>query len=687
MAALRPRFLQPRSAYPLSLALVGLTTWLLLRLQEWVTQREGGHVHPYTIVFLLPIALLTVMGGRGPGVFTLTLCALSSVYLLMVPRFSWHIHHPSDWAELGFLLSTGTLLVLGMEALRRNLALFRETQEAEARLQAVMDTSPIGIVTCDLSGKLNYANPKAEQIWGHPLIPVGQDGWKRYRLLEPDGTPTPPGRMTLARALAGETADLSREMIVEQPDGGHVWVETTSTLVRDADGRPSGGLVVLSDISERKQAERDVAALLAQAQARAERESLLNAIGQALRGAQEPETIQAQVTAALGPALGADRCYFNFTETAHDTVRVGPDWHRADLPSLTGEFRVADFGLTWDALYPGGATLTVEDGHTRGLPDATVAAFDAVRLRSAISVPLLNDGEFIGSLTVAMADTPRDWTADEVALVETAAAQTRTALEAARVRQREHAIATTLQAALRPSLPERVPGMDLKEFYQPALEEANVGGDFYDVFSLDKGLIALVVGDVSGKGLAAAAQVATVRNMLRFALYQRPTVAEAVTELNQIVSAQELLSGFVTLFVGVYDAASHEFTYASCGHEPGLVRRAGSGAVVEMPPTGPVLGAAVQAVFDQEVVTLGPGDAVVLYTDGISEAGRHRREFWGVEGLIALLRAEPEAGTAADLAAHIKDGAVTHAQGSLHDDVCLLVGVVQANRGCVSDCP
>ena len=97
---------------------------------------------------------------------------------------------------------------------------------------------------------------------------------------------------------------------------------------------------------------------------------------------------------------------------------------------------------------------------------------------------------------------------------------------------------------LRPQLPERVPGLDLKDFYRPALEEANVGGDFFDVFPLDKGLFALAVGDVSGKGLAAAAQVATVRNMLRYALYQRPTVAQAVTELNQIVSTQELLIGF-----------------------------------------------------------------------------------------------------------------------------------------------
>ena len=258
-------------------------------------------------------------------------------------------------------------------------------------------------------------------------------------------------------------------------------------------------------------------------------------------------------------------------------------------------------------------------------------------------------------------------------------------LESERVRRREHTIATTLQAALRPRLPERVPGLDLKDFYRPALEEANVGGDFFDVFPLDKGLFALAVGDVSGKGLAAAAQVATVRNMLRYALYQRPTVAQAVTELNQIVSTQELLTGFATLFVGVYDTRTYELTYASCGHEPGLVRRAGGGPVEEMPPTGPVLGASEQAVFEQRVVTLRPGDAFVIYTDGISEAGRSRRDLWGVEGLTALLQTEPPAETAAALADHVVSGAVAHAQGSLHDDVCLLAGIVQSNGGLPPD--
>jgi serine phosphatase RsbU (regulator of sigma subunit) len=110
------------------------------------------------------------------------------------------------------------------------------------------------------------------------------------------------------------------------------------------------------------------------------------------------------------------------------------------------------------------------------------------------------------------------------------------------------------------------------------------------------------------------------------------------------------------------------------------VRRAGE-PVRELEPTGPVLGAADRAVYAEESVTLVSGDVLALYTDGISEAGRGRRDFWGVPGVAACLHEAPPGARAVDVVAHVMAGAVTHAQGDLHDDVCLLVGVVESNGG------
>ena len=124
-----------------------------------------------------------------------------------------------------------------MEALRRNLELFDKTQEAQARLQAVMDTSPIGILTCALGRHSGIRQPRGGSAHpGTPIHPLARrDGWQQYRHVQPDGTPTPRAQTTLARVLAGEAPTLSRELIVEQPDGAQRLGGATSTLVRDGE--------------------------------------------------------------------------------------------------------------------------------------------------------------------------------------------------------------------------------------------------------------------------------------------------------------------------------------------------------------------------------------------------------------------------------------------------------------------
>ncbi len=263
----------------------------------------------------------------------------------------------------------------------------------------------------------------------------------------------------------------------------------------------------------------------------------------------------------------------------------------------------------------------------------------------------------------------------------------RKALEAERERlaERERNISRQLQAALTPALPERIAGMALAKHYQAALAEAGVGGDFYDVFPVDKGCTALVVGDVSGKGLAAASQVATVRNMLRYALYRARTLAGALGGLNALLAEQGLLSGFATLFVGTYDSGAGTLSYVNCGQEPALVRRAASGLVEHLMPTGPVLGSFDGALFEERTVRLEPGDALAVFTDGMTEVGQSRTQMLGVEG-VADLFAAPMIAEQADhadaladhLARRLVAGIDQAAQGGVtRDDVCLLVAVAE----------
>ncbi len=250
----------------------------------------------------------------------------------------------------------------------------------------------------------------------------------------------------------------------------------------------------------------------------------------------------------------------------------------------------------------------------------------------------------------------------------------------ARVRLREHRIASQLQEALQPPLPEFAPGLALCKHYAAALDEVGVGGDFYDVFPISTTCTALVVGDLSGKGLAAAAQVSTVRNMLRATLYLGQSIAQAVINLNDILAENGLLSGFATLFVGVYDASSGLLRYVNCGQEPGLVRRAGTGQVDELEPTGPVLGAFPGAHFTQDQTAMKPGDALALFTDGLTEAGPSRANMLELEGVAALLAAdttctEDAAAQAEALTLSLIDSIDRYAGSGVRDDVCLLIAV------------
>ena len=249
-------------------------------------------------------------------------------------------------------------------------------------------------------------------------------------------------------------------------------------------------------------------------------------------------------------------------------------------------------------------------------------------------------------------------------------------LERERLTEREHRIAEQLQQALQPAVPTSIPGMELADYYHPALEEAGVGGDFSDVFAADKGVTFLVVGDLSGKGLAAASQVATVRNMLRFALYNGRTLAGPVATLGRTLVENDLLTGFATLFVGRFDAHTSVLNYVNCGQDAGLVLRAATGRVEELPATGPILGGFEGAAYTEETVVLARGDVLALFTDGLTEAGPTRTALLTGNGVAALLQEQAGRRDAREIMTRLIAGVDDYAQSGIRDDQCLLIGVV-----------
>ena len=410
--------------------------------------------------------------------------------------------------------------------------------------------------------------------------------------------------------------------------------------------------------------------LLAEQQAHLNEEALVGRIGAAIRTELEPRAIQEKAAALVGEALAVDRCFYLTCDLSKGAATIGRDYHRPDLSSLAGEYRDPEFHEMLSELLANGGTLAVADVTAALSPNAANSLL-AFQHRAILAVPFFDGEVLVAALWASMTER-HVWTKHETALIEQAATLTRTALETARNSRKERTIAKQLQDALQPATPDRIPGMAIGTYTQPALDEASVGGDFMDVFVLDGDQYAIVIGDVSGKGLAAAQQLALIRNTLRTVLYLYRAPAQAASTLNSIVTSHGLLAGFVTAFVGVYDAGTARITYCSCGHEPGMVRRTG-GSVEALENTGPPLGMAEDAIYTDATVEMSAGDDLLLYTDGLSEAGPNRIDLLGTAGLMELFSRLPEAASAQAKAEQLAANANAFASGAFRDDVAVLL--------------
>jgi PAS domain S-box-containing protein len=243
---------------------------------------------------------------------------------------------------------------------------------------------------------------------------------------------------------------------------------------------------------------------------------------------------------------------------------------------------------------------------------------------------------------------------------------------AQRAERRARQIATTLQRSLLPPLLPDVPNLEIAAAFQPAGEGIEVGGDFYDVFATADGRWAAVIGDVCGKGSGAAAVTALARYTLRAAAMREHSPSATLRLLNQALLARteepRIISTAYLLIAPEADGA--ELSLALAGHPPPLLLRA-DGEVELVEPPGILLGVVKDPAFSDHRLRLHPGDAIILYTDGVTDAFTPQGRF-GIERLTALLGGCSGTG-AREIVRRIETSVALEPPRHLPDDIAVLV--------------
>jgi sigma-B regulation protein RsbU (phosphoserine phosphatase) len=296
---------------------------------------------------------------------------------------------------------------------------------------------------------------------------------------------------------------------------------------------------------------------------------------------------------------------------------------------------------------------------------------------SLMCVPLRLKGRMIGVLSV-FNKKGSGFTESDQRLGTIIAAQSAQVIEHARlveeekalqVMQRELEMAHEIQRNLLPKTVPDLPGYDLAAKTVPA---RNVGGDYYDFLPSGDDHLALVLGDVSGKSMPAALLMANVQATIRGQTLLNPAAGDCMTRSNRLLYDSTDSDKFVTFFYAVLDPARHELRYSNAGHNPPmLLSKGGEPRLLET--GGPVLGVVPSFTFEEATVTIDPGDLLLIYSDGFTEAMDRRFEEFGEDRLLEATRAAWDL-PAAGIVESIFDAVNKHAGDAPQtDDMTLMV--------------
>ncbi len=548
------------------------------------------------------------------------------------------------------LLGTGLMFV---EHTDETLAARRQ-KENVARLDLSLAAGGLGSWDWDLvTGRVTWS-AGMEAIAGVEPGTFGGTG-EDFMALVPEAEREVVAERMVESARTGR--DHHDEVRIRRPDGEQRWIETHGRVVATRDGVPLRMIGVASDVTERhimedvklKLLEREHQARLA-AEGSRERLALLAEVSATLATTLDPQAVYDDLATLLVPRV-ADFVVLDALDDdggMREAALVHIDPTRADLVRQVRSFRRREGG---DGIWSvrramrTGRSERVEDITDADLVAAAdgdedhLAALRSLSPRSALVAPLVARGRVLGGISLVTTG-PRSYESDDQALLENIASRAANAIDTAMLFDSRSEVARALQQTLLPPALPEIPGIDLGAKYRVAEAGIEIGGDFYDVFEVP-GSWVIVLGDVCGKGPAAAAVTGLFRHTLRAIAPSPPgeeggpAVILAATNdaiVDQIDDTRFATAALVTLDPGRGEA---DLCVACGGHPRPMLVRA-DGTIERVDATGTLLGVLPDPEFQEVSLHLGPGDALVLYTDGVTEARDGGSQF-GEAGLMAAL--------------------------------------------------
>jgi serine phosphatase RsbU (regulator of sigma subunit) len=483
------------------------------------------------------------------------------------------------------------------------------------------------------------------------------------------------GFLELLRQVAetGQTVSVTDAPMEWLEPGTTRYFSMTYSRLPQPSGRPARVLIMARETTAEVTARARVEAIatertrdLSRARVTSARLRSLVDLAAAIASVEDLDALLYLVTGEAARLLGSDMASLFLLDERGDELIGRAHVGMSDEVVLGMRIVLAEWPEVGEVVRTGRPAVHTRADKVRGPERPYIERFG---IRSYVAVRLGSPGRPLGVLFVSYTLRRHRFSRPELAFVETLTSYLSVTIERARLVSVLREAVTSLQAAVLPADFPTVPGLDVGALYRSASEVAQVGGDFYDLFAIEGGRVAAVIGDVCGKGVAAARHTVRLRYELRTLLEEDRPPGRVLTAFNRRVQEEFVEDEYATLLLLILDPATGAVSWSSAGHPPPLLTGPNP-RTLAFAGSLPV-GLFADATYQTSRFTLQPGRCVVLYTDGVVEARNPDGQEFGTDSLEAS--APAVAASAAAVAEVVLKQVLSHSGGHLDDDAAVLV--------------